>query len=99
MGFGEGGIRIHVPVTRQHAFEARPLRPLRYLSVRNRREADPRLYRTGGGRLSSSAATVRLKPDTTCDGEFAARIPILDSYTRRALKNSCITPRHASSPT
>ena len=31
---GEGGIRTHVPVTRQHAFEARPLRPLRYLSVR-----------------------------------------------------------------
>src|SRR5947209_18334661 len=30
---GEGGIRTHVPVTRQHAFEARPLRPLRYLSV------------------------------------------------------------------
>src|SRR5438128_10640505 len=32
-GGGEGGIRTHVPVTRQHAFEARPLRPLRYLSV------------------------------------------------------------------
>ena len=32
---GEGGIRTHVPVTRQHAFEARPLRPLRYLSVRS----------------------------------------------------------------
>src|SRR3954471_2789492 len=31
---GEGGIRTHVPVTRQHAFEARPLRPLRYLSCR-----------------------------------------------------------------
>src|SRR3954469_4583439 len=31
---GEGGIRTHVPVTRQHAFEARPLRPLRYLSAR-----------------------------------------------------------------
>ena len=31
-GGGEGGIRTHVPVTRQHAFEARPLRPLRYLS-------------------------------------------------------------------
>src|ERR1700674_5888623 len=30
---GEGGIRTHVPVTRQHAFEARPLRPLRYLSA------------------------------------------------------------------
>ena len=30
---GEGGIRTHVPVTRQDAFEAPPLRPLRYLSV------------------------------------------------------------------
>ena len=31
---GEGGIRTHVPVTRQDAFEAPPLRPLRYLSAR-----------------------------------------------------------------
>ena len=31
---GEGGIRTHVPVTRQDAFEAPPLRPLRYLSGR-----------------------------------------------------------------
>ena len=30
---GEGGIRTHVPVTRQDAFEAPPLRPLRYLSA------------------------------------------------------------------
>ena len=30
---GEGGIRTHVPVTRQTAFEAVPLRPLRYLSA------------------------------------------------------------------
>ena len=29
---GVGGIRTHVPVTRQDAFEAPPLRPLRYLS-------------------------------------------------------------------
>src|SRR5687767_3306372 len=29
---GEGGIRTPVPVTRQDAFEAPPLRPLRYLS-------------------------------------------------------------------
>ena len=34
---GEGGIRTHVPVTRQDAFEAPPLRPLRYLSGRVRR--------------------------------------------------------------
>src|SRR3954454_16496296 len=30
---GEGGIRTPVPVTRQDAFEAPPLRPLRYLSI------------------------------------------------------------------
>ena len=29
---GEGGIRTHVPLTGQDAFEAPPLRPLRYLS-------------------------------------------------------------------
>src|SRR5262245_60367835 len=42
---GEGGIRTPVPVTRQDAFEAPPLRPLRYLSLfgaRGRRPA-PRL--------------------------------------------------------
>src|SRR4051812_38990372 len=33
MNGGEGGIRTHVPVARQDAFEAPPLRPLRYLSV------------------------------------------------------------------
>jgi hypothetical protein len=31
---GEGGIRTHVPLTGQDAFEAPPLRPLRYLSGR-----------------------------------------------------------------
>ena len=41
---GEGGIRTHVPVTRQDAFEAPPLRPLRYLSVEeNASEADRKL--------------------------------------------------------
>ena len=34
---GEGGIRTHVPITGQDAFEAPPLRPLRYLSVRSDR--------------------------------------------------------------
>src|SRR4030095_13536490 len=33
-GGGEGGIRTHVPLTGQDAFEAPPLRPLRYLSGR-----------------------------------------------------------------
>src|SRR2546428_3108787 len=37
---GEGGIRTHVPLTGQDAFEAPPLRPLRYLSVRL---AEPKL--------------------------------------------------------
>ena len=36
---GEGGIRTHVPLTGQDAFEAPPLRPLRYLSGRVRRDA------------------------------------------------------------
>ncbi len=36
VGGGEGGIRTHVPVTRQDAFEAPPLRPLRYLSATER---------------------------------------------------------------
>jgi hypothetical protein len=38
---GEGGIRTHVPLTGQDAFEAPPLRPLRYLSGSEiRRDAD-----------------------------------------------------------
>ena len=35
---GEGGIRTHVPLTGQDAFEAPPLRPLRYLSAEDGRE-------------------------------------------------------------
>ena len=38
---GEGGIRTPVPVTRQDAFEAPPLRPLRYLSVINTSGQNP----------------------------------------------------------
>ena len=49
---GEGGIRTHVPVTRQDAFEAPPLRPLRYLSGRVRRggskDQPPRTVRATG---------------------------------------------------
>ncbi len=45
---GEGGIRTPVPVTRQDAFEAPPLRPLRYLSVYWR-------SRPSAARLGSSA--------------------------------------------
>src|SRR5262245_40745304 len=53
---GEGGIRTHVPLTGQDAFEAPPLRPLRYLSGRVRQV-----------RLKPDATygQVRLKPDTT----------------------------------
>ena len=45
---GEGGIRTHVPVTRQDAFEAPPLRPLRYLSVWVELSANRTLYRLPG---------------------------------------------------
>ena len=45
---GEGGIRTHVPLTRQDAFEAPPLRPLRYLSAEagrvRRRSRNHQLY-------------------------------------------------------
>src|SRR5580765_3545169 len=39
---GEGGIRTPVPLAGQDAFEAPPLRPLRYLS---RPAGEPRFYR------------------------------------------------------
>ncbi len=39
---GEGGIRTHVPLTGQDAFEAPPLRPLRYLSAW---QTEPQSYR------------------------------------------------------
>ena len=41
---GEGGIRTHVPLTGQDAFEAPPLRPLRYLSGLVRAGLAARLY-------------------------------------------------------
>src|ERR1043166_6288576 len=44
MNGGEGGIRTHVPVARQDAFEAPPLRPLRYLSVCDLYSRDLQLY-------------------------------------------------------
>jgi hypothetical protein len=42
---GEGGIRTHVPVTRQDAFEAPPLRPLRYLSKAGTLRVESLIYR------------------------------------------------------
>src|SRR5687767_10683087 len=68
---GEGGIRTHVPVTRQDAFEAPPLRPLRYLSGSDRRlQADTAGPAQAGHYLGPAQAGhyVRgalLKPDTT----------------------------------
>ncbi len=56
---GEGGIRTHVPVTRQAAFEAAPLRPLRYLSAltgsgRNRRPGGRALLAHAAGGRSAA---------------------------------------------
>src|SRR5688572_30952015 len=51
---GEGGIRTHVPVTRQDAFEAPPLRPLRYLSRETRgggEDPPPRHGRARGANI------------------------------------------------
>jgi hypothetical protein len=48
---GEGGIRTHVPVSRQDAFEAPPLRPLRYLSIIQTTEFDVFSYGTTASRL------------------------------------------------
>src|SRR5437762_304740 len=50
---GEGGIRTHVPVTRQDAFEASPLRPLRYLSVAQNRAKRTLYYSPPPAGLSS----------------------------------------------
>src|ERR1700730_13298014 len=57
---GEGGIRTHVPVTRQDAFEAPPLRPLRYLS--GRQPSYP-YYRVPPGACLSNRNTL-LAPNT-----------------------------------
>src|SRR4029450_7524145 len=70
---GEGGIRTHVPITGQDAFEAPPLRPLRYLSVRpDRVKADFLLYVafvpvTGGERehAGSRARRIRVERSAT----------------------------------
>src|SRR5262245_21469119 len=86
---GEGGIRTHVPRKGQDAFEAPPLRPLRYLSVEDDcSEADLELYigaaprRTGPGCRDVDAA---LKPT--------------QASARRCRKNCCTRSRHSSSRT
>ncbi len=48
---GDGGIRTHVPVTRQTLFESAPLRPLRYISIR---------YKTGNQSTIKSWDSARL---------------------------------------
>jgi hypothetical protein len=60
---GEGGIRTHVPVTRQDAFEAPPLRPLRYLSLRP--TCWKRTLNYTARKVGLKSHAVRLKPDTT----------------------------------
>ena len=61
---GEGGIRTPVPVTRQDAFEAPPLRPLRYLSLTSLGGA-PLPFPTSlraRGRLRRLPSGARLRP-------------------------------------
>src|SRR6476620_12465179 len=54
---GEGGIRTHLPLTRQDAFEAPPLRPLRYLAA----------MRAGSGMPPEPRGRVRRNPNYTRD--------------------------------
>ncbi len=72
---GEGGIRTHVPVTRQDAFEASPLRPLRYLSAR-RCPPVLRLMGRGGPLIIAGPTQACLR------GEFALR-PQFDGVAKR----------------
>src|SRR5437762_7666314 len=62
---GEGGIRTPVPVTRQDAFEAPPLRPLRYLSGSVRH---PRMQTARSSACSASTRTRHY----TCRGAGSA---------------------------
>src|SRR5262245_29595299 len=48
MNGGEGGIRTHVEVAPQPAFEAGPLRPLRYLSVHSLSQGRRACYQNTG---------------------------------------------------
>src|SRR5262245_48548463 len=90
---GEGGIRTHVPHTGQDAFEAPPLRPLRYLSVgENALDADLQVYRIGHlAEASRADATARARQRTCLACGAAGQ--------RRTRKNSCISSRHAASRT
>src|SRR6476620_8961047 len=66
---GEGGIRTPVPVTRQDAFEAPPLRPLRYLSVIGARGFAARL---GSLRYARSSLLAPLHSRFGASPRFAA---------------------------
>src|SRR5688500_18708678 len=71
---GEGGIRTHVPLTRQDAFEAPPLRPLRYLSEHTIIHVDPPAGRplTAAGRLRSRRRS-RARPEASPRAPCRAR--------------------------
>src|SRR6185312_17259245 len=63
-GGGEGGIRTPVPVTRQDAFEAPPLRPLRYIS----------LTLLGGARLTFPTRSLTAAPGKTPESYPGTRL-------------------------
>ena len=90
---GEGGIRTHVPVSRQDAFEAPPLRPLRYLSA----------YVVGGGAVVSLSPALR-SGDCRCVPGVRRYVPAASvarapAVSRRRRKNACINSRHSASST
>ena len=82
---GEGGIRTHVPLTGQDAFEAPPLRPLRYLSGRACCQA------SGGSRTPRTS--VRLKPDPDVRSKLPAAAR--GHYTARGFCGGTSSPRSA----
>jgi len=85
---GEGGIRTPVPVTRQDAFEAPPLRPLRYLSViwRSRPGSSRRVPSGRSLRLASLAR--RFAGSLRSARSRGAVVQLVVPFKRRAWKNS-----------
>ena len=81
---GEGGIRTHVPLSRQIAFEAIPVRPLRYLSALARATA------LANFELKTSNSKLR--------SERSSYDRVKNSW-RRSLKNSCTTALHSAAST
>ena len=106
---GEGGIRTHVPVTRQDAFEAPPLRPLRYLSVLSARGR--RCAAVPSGRSLQLTALRSLFAARSAPFALGAHVSLRrggalrppqahsNSAARRAAKNSCSIARHSASST